>query len=36
MADGAELDSVRVVAAFAPDDRISPAAEALLPVAAPD
>lgn len=36
MADGAELDGVRVVAAFAQDGRISPAAEALLPAAAPD
>ena len=34
MADGAELDGVRIIAAFAPDGRISPGAEALLPAAA--
>ena len=35
MADGAELDGLRIIAAFAPDGRISPGAEALLPAAAP-
>jgi len=33
MADGAELDGLRVVGAFAPDGHISPGAEALLPAA---
>jgi predicted nucleic acid-binding protein len=36
MADGAEPEGGRVIAAFAPDGRMSPDAEALLPVATPD
>lgn len=35
MIDGADLNGLRIVGALAPDGRISPGAEALLPAATP-